>query len=201
LFLWGSRQSHGARKWMLFEHLSRLIMALQVVVGSHSRGCMLELNQPGKSKDVNLEINFNDSKHDLDWWRYTMSLHLWKFSVFRVLEGTGENLLCFWVHAKRILPVHFARCWQDKCERMVMDQGYRRGHICSCTQSALFDLELGHLASSRAVTAVNGIDHLWLHLVYMLMLQLKILLLRNWCTVEAAVHEYRGRVVLLCRLW
>jgi len=42
-------------------------MALQVVVGSHSRGCMLELNQPGKSQDVNLETNFNDSKHDLDW--------------------------------------------------------------------------------------------------------------------------------------
>jgi len=56
--------------------------------------------------------------------------------------------------------VHFTRWWQDKCERMVMDQGYRRGHICSYTQSALFDLELGHLASSRSVTAVSEIDHL-----------------------------------------
>lgn len=66
---------------------------------------------------------------------------------------------------------------------------YRRGHICSCSQSAVFDLELRHLASSRSVTVVNGIEQLWLHLVYILMLQLKVLLLRNWYTARSHSAE------------
>lgn len=104
LILASSRQSHGARKCKLFVHLSRHMMAWQVVVGSHPCGCMLELNQLGKSQDVNLETNCNDSK----WSKLVKVYHefaavtffsvpcswenRWKSAVF--LSACKEDLAC-----------------------------------------------------------------------------------------------------------
>lgn len=87
LILASSRQSHGARKCKLFVHLSRHMMAWQVVVGSHPCGCMLELNQLGKSQDVNLETNCNDSK----WSKLVKVYHEFAAVTFFCVPCSWEN--------------------------------------------------------------------------------------------------------------
>lgn len=193
LILASSKQSHGARKCKLFVHLSRHMMAWQVVVGSHPCGCMLELNQLGKLQDVNLETNCNDSK----WSRLVKVYHefatvtffcvpcswgnRWKSAVF--LSACKEYLAC------ALYKVLARQLWED-------------GNGSGTTGEDTFALaaKVQYLTQSSDILLLQDLSLLSMGWAAVIAPSVYVDVATD-APLEAAVHEHWERVELLCKLW